>query len=355
MNGSEPVRIGEGQAVLQAFRSSVRLLHWGLIAAGAVYLLSGITFVGPNEEAVVYRLGRLVGARPPGLLAALPPPFDRVVRVPARTTQELGLNLWAPRTGDQSAPRRPGDEQSAHLAAAAAGMRKDVAGFLAPPSRALHPVRDGYTVTADANLVQGRFALRYRIRDAVAWLSQARSGEEILTGLAYRSLTHALAGITVDRALAAGQADVTAAVLREVQAEADRLGLGVELDRLEIRMIAPPQAVVPAFDAVVSAQVEARTVAEQARRYAAEILPKAKAEAYRMRAEADSGAAELGARARGEASAFAALFAEYRLAPAVVHARMAAETRSRVMPRLKYKTILPGETANLRFFLRETP
>lgn len=347
--GSPP----SGYAVLKAFESSVRLLRWGLGGAFLLYLTSGVGFVGPNEEAVVYRLGRLQGTRSPGLLLALPPPFDTVVRVPSRTAHELALSAWAGDPADQPPARRPGDEQHAHLAAAAAGMRNNVAGFLAPKARALHPARDGYTITADANLVQGRFAVRYRIKDAVAWVSHAQSVEPLLAANSYRAFTHALAGRTVDDALTAGQTDITIAVRRMLQTESDRLQLGLEIDRVEIREIAPPRAVVPAFDAVVSAQVEARTAVEQAHTYEAEILPKARAEAYRLRSEADSASAELVARSQGESSAFNALLTEYLAAPELLRSRLAAETRTRVLPKLKYKTVLPAGPANVKLFLRE--
>ena len=339
--------------LLRAFESSFRLLRWGLVAALAVYLSSGIAFVAPHEEAAVYRLGRLTGVHPPGLLLALPPPFDTVVRVPSRTSQELVLAAWAGTAADQPAARKPGDEQYAHLAAMAAARIPGSAAAPASGVRALHPVRDGYTVTADANLVQGRFALRYRIRDAVIWLSHARSVEPLLAAAGYSAFTHVLATRNVDDALAGGQATLTAEVRRLVQARADALRLGGEIERVEIREIAPPRAVVPAFEAVVSAQVEARTAAEQARTYRAELIPKARAEAYRLRSDADSAAAELFAGARGEASAFIALLAEYRRAPEPLRSRLAAETRARVLPRLKSKTVLPAGAPGLKFLLRD--
>lgn len=343
-----------GEPLLRAFESSIRLLRWGLYAAIAVYLTSGITFVAPHEDAVIYRLGRrLEQVHAPGLLLALPAPIDTVVRVPTRGIRELPLEAWAGDVADTPAAEKPGEKQYAHLAAMAAGVRADMVAPNRPVARALHPVKDGYSLTADANILQGRFVARYRIRDPIAWLDHAQHAEPLLDAALYRALTQVLAAQGVDAALSHGKERIVAETRRLAQETSDRLRLGLEIDRVEIRELSPPRAVVPAFEEVVSAQVEARTAVEQARTYAANIVPKAQAEAYRLRAEADSAAVEMVARARGEAAAFRAIQAEYQAAPDLLKARLAAETRARVLPRLKYKTILPSEGASMKLFLRE--
>jgi len=59
-------------ALLAAFRGSMRLLVWGVVAAVLLYLCSGITVVGPNEVGTVLRCGKIAGfVHPPGLLLAL--------------------------------------------------------------------------------------------------------------------------------------------------------------------------------------------------------------------------------------------------------------------------------------------
>jgi len=79
-------RVGSGEALLNAFATTLVLLRWLLGGLVAIYLCSGITRVAPNEDALIYRLGRLQReVHPPGLLLALPLPFDRVVKVPTRT------------------------------------------------------------------------------------------------------------------------------------------------------------------------------------------------------------------------------------------------------------------------------
>src|SRR3954467_9375135 len=83
-------------AILAALKSSIRVLRWGMGALVLIYLFSGMTTIGPNENGLLLRFGRLLPyTHPPGLLFALPPPFDEVVHVPTKTVQERTLDAWA--------------------------------------------------------------------------------------------------------------------------------------------------------------------------------------------------------------------------------------------------------------------
>src|SRR5215217_3305819 len=96
-NRRRAARVASGHALFGALAATIKLLRWLLAGLVVVYLCSGITRVAPNEDALVYRLGRLQReVHPPGLCLALPPPIDRVVKIPTRTQHELFLNAWAP-------------------------------------------------------------------------------------------------------------------------------------------------------------------------------------------------------------------------------------------------------------------
>src|SRR5215217_690270 len=96
-NRRRAARVASGHALFGALAATIKLLRWLLAGLVGIYLCSGITRVAPHEDALVYRLGRLQReVHPPGLCFALPPPIDRVVKVPTRTQHELFLNAWAP-------------------------------------------------------------------------------------------------------------------------------------------------------------------------------------------------------------------------------------------------------------------
>jgi len=353
--------------------SSILLLRWLLLGLVGLYLTSGFTRVGPQEDALVYRLGKLQSTiHPPGFLFALPTPIDRVVRVPTRTQREILLAAWqseeptaaaapesAAATGT-AANRQPyfnaggmDPISSASMAVLSAGSTMTIPSL--GGRRGLHPARDGYTLTADVNLVQASFAVRYRIVDPIAWVRAAspETAAGLIDAACYHAAMRALAVTKIDDALGSSLGHFREELRTAAQTRVDALHLGVELVAVDIQQLVPPPAVLGAFNDVTSAQVEARTAVEQARTYRAQLLPKAESDAYRVRQQADADRAQQIAKAQGETSAFLALLAEHKTAPTLVEPRLRAEALEDVLPRLKYKTVLPAESGPLHLLLRE--
>lgn len=322
-------RAVSAEALLESLKGSVRLLRWGLLVLLAVYLTSGITVIQPGETGLLLRFGKLLPmSHGPGLLLALPEPFDEVVRIPTQTVQEIALEDW------QALPpesvQRNGDAT-------------------------LHPVRHGYTLTADTNILQGRFALRYRVRDAHAFFRNTREPAQILQGVAYRALTAALARMKVDAVLPGGIDELRKQTLANAQARADELQLGVELSAFEISELTPPKHVLPAFEQVVNAQMESRTMVERARAYEAEQNPMVEAESYRIETEADAYAENLIAQAEGEAAAFVALLQETGEQRELLRNRLLAETLEQVLPKVRSKSILPSSETKVLLRPQQNP
>lgn len=335
------VAAGPGEALLGAFSRSISLLRWLLAGLAGLYLCSGITRVAPHEDAVIYRLGTLLPkVHPPGLVLAFPAPIDRVVRISTRMQQELGLNAWSP------------DEDHPVLGAPSTSPLPVLPNSVRPPG--LHPVFNGYTLTGDANLVQARFTVRYRIANPVAWISAAETTvtRAAIEATVFAAATEALAGGPVNPALGSGLDAFRLEVVQAAQARLDALRLGVELMGFDVAVITPPAATVAAFADVTNAQVEARTMVENARSHAARTLPEARSESYRLRQRADAEAREKVVRAQAEASSFLVLAAQHRTAPELVAARLRAEAVSEVLARVRARTFLPAD-GELNLFLRD--
>lgn len=317
--------IGFGAAaVLQAMKSSVKLLRWGMLLLAMIYLVSGVTVVGPNETAFVLRFGKLQpGLHGSGLLLALPQPIDEVVRVPTRSVQEIQLDAWESSSSTE--------------------------GY---SSNTLHPVRDGYTLTGDANIIRARFSVRYQVADPVAYVLTAKNQPALLEAVLYRAATSVIAQMKVDDVLASGLEALRAQAMRGAQAQLDQLGLGVQLLAFEVREIIPAQQVLPAFEDVVSAQVESRTLVEQANSYRASELPGVNAAAYRLKQEANAYAQDLVARATGEAAAFEAIDQQYRIAPELMRTRLYADAMETILHHMQSTTIFQPSGGSLKLFLQ---
>jgi membrane protease subunit HflK len=357
-------RVASGQALFGALAATIKLLRWLLAGLVAVYLCSGITRVAPNEDALVYRLGVLQRqVHPPGLCFALPPPIDRVVKVPTRTQHELFLNAWAPDEAATAAaaamapPAGGGPPQLPPSLLAVLPTANTGFGGTAPPAgKGLHPVFDGYSLTGDANIVQARLTVRYRITDPFAYAGsvQPAARTPLIDAVLFDAATRTLAITKIDDALGSGLETFRTRVRDLAQQRIETLKLGIELVAFEVNAITPPQATATAFADVTSAQVEARTTLEQARTYRAQIMPRAESDAFRTRQQAVADGRELTTRARGEATSFLALLQEHRASPELVQLRLRAETLEQVLPRVKTKTFVPGEGGQLNVFLRDS-
>jgi membrane protease subunit HflK len=285
-----------------------------------IYLCSGITTVGPNQRGLILRFGRaLPKSAPPGLLLAFPEPIDEVVMLPAKSVQEVVLDAWTPNDNSW----------------------RD----------SLHPATDPYTITGDVNIIRARFSVRFQVADPIAYEFGASERENLRNLICYQSACRVLAGMNVDDALTTRRDFIGQESMRLAQEEFDRLGLGLQLLAFETREINPPAPVLPAFQDVVSAKVEARTLVEPARSRHASVIPEANAEAYRIQQEAESYAQGLIAKAQGEVSAFLALLKEYRANPGTVHTRLYAEMIEKVLPKVRVSSVLPTDGGEVRILV----
>jgi membrane protease subunit HflK len=311
-------------AILAALKGSIRVLRWGMLALVVVYLASGITVVKPSDVGLIVRFGRVLPQiHQPGLLFALPEPVDEVVMVSAKSVQELALDAWAP----------------AHWAS----VRE------AP--RSLNPISSPYTLTGDANIIQARFTVRYQVSDPIAYAFSVKDHGDLCEAICYQAATTTLAGTTVDDVLTTKRDSVDRLSLDRAQAEMDRLRLGIHLLAFETRDINPPAQVLPAFQDVVSARVQARTLVEPAKTHRASAIPKAKSQAFALQQAAEAERGQAVARATGRSTSFLAILKEFRAQPELVEARLYTDAIATALPRVHISTVVPSGDGRVRLLL----
>lgn len=305
-----------------AVRRTLGLLVLLFVVVLLQYLVSGFHFIKPGESAVVLRFGRVLpGVQGSGLLVAFPPPIDEVRRFLTGGPRELALDAWRGRDLPRSTP-----EDSNY----------------GPLRHELHPARDGYTLTGDANLLQGTFTIRYQITDPARLLRAGSDPDALLAKLFYHAATRVLATTPVDKVFPGGLDTFRDQTLDHLSRNVTALDLGLALAGLEIRELLPPRPVLPAFNDVNSAKVEGRTYVEEARAYFARTAQAARAEAAGLRARADAEAEAAVTRARGAADAFLAQRTAAAESPDDFRSRLLAETRELVLPRLRQTAVYPA-------------
>ena len=306
-----PSEIGRLAApVVRLLDRAWQKMPWWIGIMGVLYALSGITVVKSDEVAVILRWGRVVGETPalqangPGLLFAFPRPVDRVVRVQTKHVWEVSVSTL---NGIASSGGETNEE----------GEAIDERGRLT-----LDPLKQGYALTGDQNIVHVEMVARYRVRDPALWAFYGPKAEDALRVEVTAAMVRSLGEMTVDRVLADGRKDLVATVTRRVQEGLDASSSGLELSSLELTRLNPPVALASEFDAVQSSFIGAETRKKTAQAQAEQVIPQAQTVVNSALQTARGDADNAIAKARGEADAFLALAREYRANPLVVRERL---------------------------------
>ncbi len=340
------------ETLLGTFRNNLTLLKLALGLLLALYFFSGITIVRYEESAVLVRLGKVMPpARTSGLMIAFPPPIDRIYKFPTQQIQELKLDAWVP-----SAERLELWHRKVRSEAHNTPMNdmEDPSRYLQqnfPWPTMLHPVLDGYSLTGDANIIEGAFTIRYRIVDAIQYYLTLHHEKELLSKIAYQAIARTVAEMSVDSIFSDQRGLFTSETAVRIQRELDRLQTGIRLQGFEINTLTPPAQVLNSFQEVVNAQVENRTQWEQAQSDAATLYLQTTAETRKILLEAEAQRQNRVSAAQGKAAAFATLQQEASQNPSLFRSRVHTETLKRIFRNLTTTTLLPADSSNLQFWL----
>lgn len=259
------------------------------------WLSTGITIIGLEESGLRYHLGHADKTElGPGLHFSFPWPWGRIRTIETTRLRELVL-----------------------------GLDRDLGGPVLWTKE--HYVGEkSLLVGRGEELLTISVPITYRISSVRNYLLSTKNPEEALNHLAYRQLLKE----TIDRAsfeVMIADRDLLAETLREnLQSDADAIKLGVEITFVGLKDIHPPVAVTDAYQAVISAREEKRTIIDQAKAYHAETVPAAQRDAYRKTVEANAQAQVLKMRAGAEGLAFRQIAAGWR-APEILQHRWQME------------------------------
>jgi regulator of protease activity HflC (stomatin/prohibitin superfamily) len=222
-----------------------------------VFLCSGVHIVDNSEEAVVFRFGRMRlnnEGEPfqPGFLSAFPYPVDEVVKLPTRQRNTLVLwdHFFHVTEKDRGRP----------LSELAIAYRKP-----------LDPARDGALLTADQGLVHVKWTLTYGISDLEQYIQHVADDEAlartIITSLLDSTAIQVAANYTVEEITRQRTSDMSLQVLREMNADLERLGTGLRVDTLEPETTVPMETF-SAYAAVSIAENRKASEIQKARKEA---------------------------------------------------------------------------------------
>jgi membrane protease subunit HflK len=157
---------------------------------------------------------------------------------------------------------------------------------------------------APVNLLSFNIPIEYRIADARRFAYGFADPAATLRALAYRTLARVLAARDLVHVLGSDRMETAGELRAALQAEAERLGLGVDIVFVGLPGVHPPVAIADAFEDVVGSLEAREAKILEARAYRNRRLPVAEAEARRLVFEAEAYRARRSLTARAEAEQF---------------------------------------------------
>ena len=206
---------------------------------------------------------------------------------------------------------------------------------------------DSIMITSDFNLLDIDFYLEYKVNDPIAYIYNSNAPEEVLRNLTIASIRSVVSDYTIDEAMTTGKGAIQSEVKERLQTQLTDKNIGLTVVNISIQDAGPPTTeVVSAFKAVENAKQGKDTALNNAKQYQNEQIPAAKAEADRIKQNAEAKKAARIAEAEGQVARFDQMYEQYRLNPLITKQRIFYETMEDVLPGLKV-IITDGQTETL--------
>jgi membrane protease subunit HflK len=186
-------------------------------------------------------------------------------------------------------------------------------------------------LTKDENIVLIDFNVQYTVADARAYLFAAKQPDETLKQAAESALRQVIGRSEMDTILSGHGTELVGETEKQLQQTLDAYHVGLLVKAVNFQKIQPPPEVKQAFDDANNAGNNQQQFINEAQAYAAKVVPLARGEAARIRAEAEGYRAAQIAKATGDAQRFSLLAAQYRAAPEVTRKRLYLESMQSVL------------------------
>ena len=285
-----------------------------VLVAGVVALIwlgSGFFIVQEGQQAVVTSFGRYTHTVDAGFQWRFPYPFQahETVAVTQLRSVEVGRSAVAQATG----------------------------------------LRDSSMLTQDENIVDIRFTVQYRLKDARAYLFENRAPDEAVSQAA-ESAVREIVGRSVMNSVLYEQRDALASdLIKSIQTQLDRLKAGILLVNVNVQSVQAPEQVQAAFDDAVKAGADRERLKNEGQAYANDVIPRAQGTAARLREEAEGYKARVIAQAQGDAQRFNQVLVEYQKAPGVTRDRLYIDTMQQVYTNVTKVLVDSQSNSNLLY------
>jgi len=273
--------------------------------------------VAVDEVGVVQRFGKYIRTTQPGLNFKFPSGIEKVTKVKVRRVykEEFGF-----RTVRSDVPTR----------VIVGSENKNVALML----------------TGDLNVALVPWIVQYRIKDPYKFLFKVHDVRRLLNDMSEAAMRLVVGDRSINEVISKRE-EIAVEARNVLQTELDRAGSGIHIVTIEMKKTNVPEPVQPSFNEVNQATQEKEKLIYQAKEDYNKAIPAARGEAERTIKAAEGYALDRVNRAKGDASRFKALYAEYAKAKDVTKRRLYLESIKDLLPKLGEKYIVDADQKNL--------
>jgi membrane protease subunit HflK len=257
-----------------------------------VWLGSGFFIVQEGQQAVVLTFGKFARTVNAGIQYRWPFPFQshETVSVTQTRSTDVGRNSVVQATG----------------------------------------LRDSSMITQDENIVDIRFTVQWRLKDAKDYLFENRNIDEAVLQAAETAVREIVGRSTMDSVLYEQRDAIATDLVKSIQAQLDRLKAGILVINVNVQSVQPPEQVQAAFDDAFKAGADRERLKNEGQAYANDVIPRARGMAARLTEESEGYRARVIAQAEGDAERFRSVLTEYQKAPAVTRDRLYIDTMAQI-------------------------
>ncbi|OYV00521.1 MAG: FtsH protease activity modulator HflK [Burkholderiales bacterium PBB5] len=313
--GGPPQRDPGDEGGGPSFQPDMKSAGIGVGLIGFVVLVvwagSGFFIVQEGQQAIVTTFGRYSATVDAGFQWRFPYPFQGHETVPVTQLRsiEVGRNTVGQTTG----------------------------------------LRDSSMLTQDENIIDIRFTVQYRLKDAKNYLFENRDPDKAVEQASESAVREIVGKSKVDSVLYEARDAIAADLVKSIQNQLDRLKAGILVVAVNVQNVQVPEQVQAAFNDAVKAGADRDRFKNEGQAYASDVIPKARGTAARLREEADGYSQRVVAQAEGDAQRFRSVLTEYQKAPAVTRDRMYIDTMQQVYSNVSKVMVDSRQGSNLLY------
>src|SRR5258706_4739219 len=272
-----------------------------VLAAIAIWGLSGFFRVGPDGPGVVLRFGRLGRGVRPGLTYPLPYPIESVLTPKALRVNKIDIGMLVVEDLRRGRTIRDLPEESLML-------------------------------TGDENIVDVDFSVLWKVKlNGVGdYLFNIQQPEGTVKAVAESAMREVVGRSNIQPILTGARQNIETAVQELMQTTLDHYGAGIQITQVQLQKVDPPSQVIDSFRDVQAARADLERAQNEAQTYANRVEPDARGKAAQITQAAEAYREQTVAEAKGATSRFLQILDQYQKAPDVTRQRMYLETMERL-------------------------